>query len=281
MIGATSGIGLAMADRLVQEGSFVIAVGRRQDRLNGFVSKHGTSKAGSVRYDINDRAGLEGFFKTFAALASLLTERRGSTNMPSSVTTKYPEIDCVFLNAGTQSQIKLAQPETVDLASFHNEITTNFNCFVDLSMKFLPFLQQKKTTDTSIISYAHLFLPSTYEAALANSVLAGKQHWHAPSPHPSIHPPRLLRLQSRSEFLHLLSSRPAELHDYLGPTKGRAMGMPVDQFTSEAYAGLQSGSDHVIVGAAGPGSKEGFDEIVRLRRERFEGLSGVIRKMAG
>ena len=61
LIGATSGIGAAMADRLVQEGSKVIAVGRRQSRLEAFVEKHGKDKAGAVIFDMSDRKSIDAF----------------------------------------------------------------------------------------------------------------------------------------------------------------------------------------------------------------------------
>lgn len=61
LVGATSGIGAAMADKLILEGAKVIAVGRRQDRLDAFVQKHGPEKASSVRFDVTDRAGLDAF----------------------------------------------------------------------------------------------------------------------------------------------------------------------------------------------------------------------------
>lgn len=61
LVGATSGIGAAMADKLILEGANVIVVGRRQERLDEFIKKHGPEKAAGVRYDITDRAGLEGF----------------------------------------------------------------------------------------------------------------------------------------------------------------------------------------------------------------------------
>lgn len=67
MIGATSGIGAAMADRLVQEGSKVIAVGRRQDRLDVFVHRHGNEKTSAVRFDITDQRSMDDFVKKFAA----------------------------------------------------------------------------------------------------------------------------------------------------------------------------------------------------------------------
>jgi NADP-dependent 3-hydroxy acid dehydrogenase YdfG len=52
LVGATSGIGKGLADKLVQEGVKVTAVGRRQDRLDEFVKKHGGSKANGVAFDI-------------------------------------------------------------------------------------------------------------------------------------------------------------------------------------------------------------------------------------
>ena len=62
-----------------------------------------------------------------------------------SITLTYPDLDCILLNAGVQSQINLAEPAKVDLSAFHSEIGTNFSSFVDLTMKFLPFLMAQKT----------------------------------------------------------------------------------------------------------------------------------------
>jgi NADP-dependent 3-hydroxy acid dehydrogenase YdfG len=61
IVGATSGIGAGMADKLIAEGSKVIAVGRRQERLDAFVKKHNSPNAASIRYDITDHEGLDSF----------------------------------------------------------------------------------------------------------------------------------------------------------------------------------------------------------------------------
>lgn len=61
LVGATSGIGAALADKFILEGSKVIAVGRRQERLDAFVEKHGGDKASGVRYDVTDTAGMDAF----------------------------------------------------------------------------------------------------------------------------------------------------------------------------------------------------------------------------
>ena len=129
MVGATSGIGLAMAEKLVREGSKVIAVGRRKDRIDEFVRKHG-SNAGGITYDITDSDNLKTFVRT--------------------VTSTYPDLDCVFLNAGVQGVYDFTKPTEVDLSAFHKEMAVNYTSFVNISMEVLPFLQSKQT-QTSII----------------------------------------------------------------------------------------------------------------------------------
>ena len=52
--GATSGIGLALAERMIENDIFVIAVGRRQDRLDAFIAKHGSSRAAAEAFDVSD-----------------------------------------------------------------------------------------------------------------------------------------------------------------------------------------------------------------------------------
>lgn len=43
-----------MADRLVESGVKVTAVGRRKDRLDEFVQKHGEEKASAVPFDLSE-----------------------------------------------------------------------------------------------------------------------------------------------------------------------------------------------------------------------------------
>ncbi len=61
VIGATSGIGEAMASRLVAEGSSVIVVGRRKERLEEFVHKHGKDKSSAVPFDITELEKIPNF----------------------------------------------------------------------------------------------------------------------------------------------------------------------------------------------------------------------------
>ncbi|KAI4145623.1 MAG: hypothetical protein LQ341_002330 [Variospora aurantia] len=129
LVGATSGIGAGMAEKLIREGSKVIAVGRRQDRIDQFVRKHG-NRAGGIAYDIDDSQNLNKFV--------------------TQVTTSYPDLDCLFLNAGVQAPYDLTKPDKLNLSAFHKEVSINFTSFVNLSLAFLPFLQAKQSP-TSIV----------------------------------------------------------------------------------------------------------------------------------
>ncbi len=65
---------------------------------------------------------------------------------------KSPDIDCLFLNAGTQGSYDIANPQTIDFAKFSNEMTTNCTSLVALTFAFLPFLKSRsKETPTSVI----------------------------------------------------------------------------------------------------------------------------------
>jgi hypothetical protein len=65
----------------------------------------------------------------------------------------------------------------------------------------------------------------------------------------------------------------------MGEEVGRAVGIPVDEFTEKAWAQLAAGSDHVIVGSFGP--EEKYLGMVKQRRDTFESLSDMILKNFG
>jgi len=62
-----------------------------------------------------------------------------------------PDVDCIFLNAGTQHRCDFSQPEKLDLAKFNDEININFTAFVALTHAFLPYLIAKKSPTSLIL----------------------------------------------------------------------------------------------------------------------------------
>ncbi|KAE8349517.1 hypothetical protein BDV28DRAFT_151807 [Aspergillus coremiiformis] len=109
LVGATSGIGRAMADRLIANGAKVTAVGRRQERLDEFVRQHGEDKAQAMAFDIGKTEQAPQFAK--------------------DVFTKYPDIGC--LQAGKDQVI-------VGQLTFHEIMNKRRVLFEDLAKLFGP-----------------------------------------------------------------------------------------------------------------------------------------------
>ncbi len=144
LIGATSGIGWELAQKLVQRGVFVVAVGRRQSRLDSFLAQHGDSKVATIAFDISeiDKAHLFAHkwvysviscrnrcFASYAELGDL------------SVVQQHPDLDCIILDAGVQYVMDFSKPHTVDMGNIQKEITTNYTSMVALTHAFVPFFQ--------------------------------------------------------------------------------------------------------------------------------------------
>lgn len=223
-----------------------------------------------------------------------------------------PDIDCIFLNAGVQRRHDFSKPESVNLAEFHTETTINYTSFVALTQAFLPYLLKKQPAKTSIIFTGSnlAIVPasampgySASKAALNAFTLCLRDQLRntnvriielspppvqskSPTPFPETHhqpfPPSLLKPQLStppSQQIPLIQPHLAELHDAtMGSAAGRALGMPLDQFTEQAYAALVREEPQIIIGSVG--DKARFDDIVQKRVEAFEWLADVMRAHA-
>ena len=123
LIGATAGIGKAMAEGFLKSGIKVTVVGRRTERLEEFVRRYGPDKAKPISFDISNVDQIPKF---------------AEKTMHDS-----PDIDCIFLNAGVQRPHDLAKSDGFDLDLFNLEIHVNLTSFVALSQAFLPYLMNK------------------------------------------------------------------------------------------------------------------------------------------
>ncbi|KAH7381836.1 hypothetical protein BKA64DRAFT_697655 [Cadophora sp. MPI-SDFR-AT-0126] len=255
LIGATSGIGKGMADQLARSGVKVTAVGRRKERLDAFVSEHGSKVAAAAPLDIGDMGGIVEF--------------------TSNIIKKSPDIDCLFLNAGVQGHYDVSAPETIDLKKFNDEMRINYTSLVALTFAFLPFLKKKAEsrpasiiftgTHLAVIPAATLPAYSASKAALNVFTLCLRE-----------------QLKASSSAVKVVEIYPppvqTEIHDYMTPDIGRKLGMPLQTFTEQAYSGLVSGSDQIIIG--GPEPRETFLEVVEKRRGLMEGLAAMMRRMS-
>lgn len=62
----------------------------------------------------------------------------------------------------------------------------------------------------------------------------------------------------------------------MGVENGRALGMPVEKFTEEAYSELLKGDEMVVVGSIATEPREVYMDLVDRRRKIFDKLAGAM-----
>ncbi|CAI6313843.1 unnamed protein product [Periconia digitata] len=247
VIGATSGIGLAYAEKVVEEGKAVVIVGRRKENLDEFVKKHGQDKADAFVFDISKITKIPEFVR--------------------SVTAKHPDVDAVIINSGIQRGFDFTKPETVDLSLFDLEFQTNYTAYIHLTRAFLPHLQkQDKETALVYTSSGLALVPllrcpgySATKAALHHFILALRE--------------QLKRGDSKVKIVEIYPPAvQTELHDEKHQPDikhGHSFGMPLAEFTEDSWARFVKGDEQVPVGFV----EKAFETFENKRQEVFHKMN--------
>jgi len=263
VIGATSGIGEAFATKLLRNGTEVIAVGRRRDRLDALVAAHQgpVNMATACRFDITDLAGIPGFAATVLA--------------------QHPDLDCVVLNSGVQRAFDFSRPETVDLSALTGELTTNYTAYVHLVKAFLPHLQTLSAQDGRT---AHLVFISATLGLLPTVLRTPNYNASKAALHSFIMVLRQQLEDAGYSRLRVVEVFPpavqTELHDEKHQpdlVNGGEIGMPLSQFTDEMYAELEKDTeDYVGIGLVKPWLEDGGFE--NQRQNLFQQQHGIVKE---
>lgn len=116
--GATSGIGLATAEALANEGAYVYLTGRRKDRLDEIVERIGADRATGIPADVTDLADLDRVMTTIGDTGSRL--------------------DILFANAGIAEFAPLG---AITWEHYTSTVNTNVGGIVFTVQKALPLLR--------------------------------------------------------------------------------------------------------------------------------------------
>ena len=130
--GATAGFGAAAVARFIDSGWRVIATGRRAERLQALVDRHGGERLHVAAFDIRDADAME------AALASI----------PGP----FRDIDVLVNNAGLA--LGTAPAQQADLAQWRQMIDTNVTALATLTHALLPTLIERRGAIINISSIA-------------------------------------------------------------------------------------------------------------------------------
>jgi short-subunit dehydrogenase involved in D-alanine esterification of teichoic acids len=247
VIGATSGIGRAYAEKVVEEGKPVVIVGRRKENLDEFVKKHAQDKVDSFVFDITKLAEIAEFVR--------------------SVTEKHPDLDAVILNSGIQRGFDFTKPETVDLELFDTEWQTNYTAYVHLTKAFLPHLQKQNNETALIYTSSGLALVpqvrglgySATKAALHHFVLSLRE--------------QLRKGPGNVKVVEIFPPAvQTELHDEKHQPdikNGSSFGMPLRDFTEQSWAKFVNGDEQVPIGFVA----DAFEGFEKKRQEVFQKMA--------
>ena len=130
--GATSGFGAAAVDRFVDGGWRVVACGRRAERLQALMQRHGSDKVHALAFDMRDEAAMR------AAITGLPPEFAG--------------IDLLLNNAGLA--LGTAPAQQADLRQWKQMIDTNVTALVTITHLLLPALIERRGAIVNISSTA-------------------------------------------------------------------------------------------------------------------------------
>jgi serine 3-dehydrogenase len=139
--GATAGFGAATVDRFVAGGWRVVASGRRAERLQQLVDRHGAERVHALAFDIRDEAAM----------------RVAHAGLPAD----FADLDLLVNNAGLA--LGTAPAQQADLAQWKQMIDTNVTALVTLTRLLLPSLVERRGAIVNISSTA-----STYPYAGGN-----------------------------------------------------------------------------------------------------------------
>ena len=128
--GATAGFGAATVERLVAGGWRVIASGRRADRLQELVARHGADRVHAAAFDLRDDAAMR------AAWASVPAD--------------FTDIDLLVNNGGLA--LGTAPAQQASLAQWRQMIDTNVTALVSMTHLLLPRLIERRGAIINISS---------------------------------------------------------------------------------------------------------------------------------
>lgn len=271
VLGATSGIGLALAERMIENGIHVIAVGRRKENLESLQQKHGKDKVSTFQFDITDLKAIPSFVEKYIPL---LSSTPILLRQLYRVTKSHPNLDSVFLNSGIQRKVDFTRPDSIDLDLVETEFTTNYLSAIHLIKYFLPHLQSSSRPTSLIFTTSGLALVPILRCPNYCASKAAMHH---------------LILTLRAQLKHSSSSKNVKVIEILPPAvktelhdakhqpdikNGGDIGMPLAEFLDEAWEGLSEGKEDVPIGM----SKASYEGFEKERRKTFE---GIVEQMGG
>ncbi len=219
--GGGSGLGKGLAEAFHKLGNRVIIAGRREQALKKMCGANP-----GMHYFVMD-----------------VTDPRSVRTIAGKVLTDFPDLNCVFNNAGVQMSVDFSRGEPVNDAALEAEVNTNVLGVARVSSAFIPHLLKQTHATLVNVSSGLAFVP----LARFPVYCATKAAVHSFSVS--------LRRQLQDSPVRIIELIPPYVDTELGGgSKSRPPGAPVpmalDQFVAEAMQELATDVDEIAIGPA-------------------------------
>ncbi|WP_077624020.1 SDR family oxidoreductase [Sediminibacillus massiliensis] len=230
--GGSAGIGLALAERFLNNDNEVIIVGRRKEKLEEAKSK----------------------FPRLHTRVCDVSQEKERLDLFEWVKTNFPKLNMLINNAGIQQRSNLMQ-EGDNWKKFDKEISINVDGPIHLSMLFAPFLANQPNPAIINVSSGLALTPGAWVPVYSATKAA--LHSFTVS----------LRLQLAETGIHVAEILPPAVNTDLGGTGLHTFGAPLQDFADSVFARLLKGDVEIGYGDSEARLHASMDEI-RTRTEK-------------
>ncbi|KGP83140.1 MULTISPECIES: SDR family oxidoreductase [unclassified Paenibacillus] len=244
--GGGSGIGLAFAERFINQGNQVIICGRREEALQ---------KAKESLPNVITRA------------CDLANESE-RLDLYEWITTNHPEVNVLVNNAGIQQRFSILKADAKDNWSyFSKEIRTNMEATIHLSMLFAPLFAEKEKATIINVTSGLAFTPAMF--APVYSATKAAIHSFTMS----------LRHQLTDSSIEVIEVVPPAVNTDLGGAGLHSQGVPLDAFADGIFKGLEEGQKEIGYGTSAKAMRMSRDEIDETGTRMYNLMKDMLDKL--
>ncbi|KAH8785547.1 hypothetical protein F5883DRAFT_88336 [Diaporthe sp. PMI_573] len=264
--GATAGIGRALAERMVENGVFVIAVGRRKERLQELEAKYGRDKVVGEEFDMTKTAEIQPWAQR--------------------ITKEYPTLSSIILNAGIQRTLDFTNPSYEELSSkITSEVDTNYTSPLLTITAFLPHLislgaSSPATAASVILVTSGLALVPVARCANYCSTKSALHHFGLSLRSQMQSSPNTQHVRVIDIIPPAVQTELHELQPELVAAGQGQIGMPLEAFIDETWAALDrwdENEDEIMVKEV----SQRWGHIDDEKKTAFKQLEAMMRGIGG
>lgn len=236
--GGASGIGLALAERLLHEKNEVIIVGRREDKL-----KEAKRKFPDLHTRVCD-----------------LSEEKYRIALMEWIKKEFPSMNILVNNAGIQQRANLLKSSN-RWKDFQNEVSINLEAPIHLTTLALPYLEKLEQAAIINISSGLALTPGAWVPVYSATKAA--MHSFTIS----------LRLQLAAAQIEVIEILPPAINTDLGGKGLHTFGAPLEEFADSVFNRMKQGEQEIGYGASEKrryASREELSEGTHQAWENFQ-----------